>query len=205
MQGLDTLSIVNEMLALQGERPVNSLESTHPSLAGARLFLENRVLRLQAKGWWFNRENATLTPQVGTGYIRIPNDVISFDGFDRKPVYTIRDNRLYNTTDGTYVFDRPVTGLLIRHVPFDAMPVLARAYIGAAAKLAFQNTYDADPQKTVELRREVQETMQDFYAENTRQEGINMFNRPKVARDLALIQSTRVNAGGPFRGSRKYG
>lgn len=196
---LQKLDIINQMLGLQGERPLNTLDSTHPSLAGALLYLDSWDAQVQATRWWFNTEYSTLTPQLGTGYIRLPNNALSFDNLDRSPNLTTRGDKLYNNDTQSFVFTSPVVGVLHRHVPFDDLPLLARAYIGASAKLAFQNNYDADPLKTQLLQREVSKTYADMNAEHIRVMATNMFNRPAVARALANIQGNRYTAGGSQR------
>lgn len=196
---LQKLDIVNQMLGLQGERPINSLDSTHPSVAGALLYLDSWDSTTQAKRWWFNTESATLTPQLGTGYIRLPNNALAFDVPDRIPNFTTRGDKLYNLDTQSFVFQQPVTGTLHRLVPFDELPLLARAYIGARAKLAFQTNYDADPQKTALLQREVTECYAAMNAEHTRVVAANMFNRPAVARALANIRGNRYTSGGARR------
>lgn len=196
---LQKLDIVNQMLGLQGERPINSLDSTHPSLPGALLYLDSWDAQVQATRWWFNTETATLTPQLGTGYIKLPNNALAFDILDRVPNLTVRGDKLYNPDEQTFVFTAAVTGVLHRLVPFDDLPILARAYIGAKAKLAFQNNYDADPVKTQALNREVGESFANLNAEHTRVVAANMFNRPAVARALANIRGSRYTAGGTRR------
>lgn len=196
---LQKLDIVNQMLGLQGERPINDLESTHPSLSGALLYLDSWNAQIQATRWWFNTENATLTPQLGTGFIRLPNNTLAFDIPNRSPNITTRGDRLYNLDTQSYVFESPVQGVLHRLIDFDDLPILARAYIGARAKLGFQDSYDADQIKTANLKQEVQMTYGNMNAEHIRVVSANMFNRPGVAAQLANIRGNRYSAGGSQR------
>lgn len=196
---LQKLDIVNQMLGLQGERPINDLDSTHPSLPGALLSLDSWNAQIQARRWWFNTENTTLVPQVSTGYIRLPNNTLAFDIPNRLPNLTTRGDKLYNLDTQSFVFEKEVQGVLHRLVDFDELPILARAYIGARAKMAFQDSYDADTNKTANLAREVQETYGSMNAEHIRVTAANMFNRPGVAAQLANIRGNRYTAGGSQR------
>lgn len=188
---LTKLDIVNEMLGLQGENPINTLDTSHPSVAGALLYLNNWDSRIQATRWWFNTEKAKLFPDVGTGFIKLPNNTLSFDIYDRDPNLTIRGDKLYNTDTRSYVFTRAVEGKLHRLVPFEELPLLARSYIAAQAKLAFQNNYDADPNKTRVLQSEVSLSYAALNSEHIRQVGANMFNRPGVKRTIADVWGDR--------------
>lgn len=193
------LDVVNQMLGLQGERPVNSLESTHPSIPGALLYLDTTDAEVQATRWWFNTEKAELSPQLGTGFIKLPNNCITFDSYGRLPHLTVRGDRLYNTDDRTYVFTAPVQGKLQRLVPFDELPLLARVYIGTSAMLKFQNNYDADTTKSRMLMEQRKEAYGNMNSEHIRIVGANMFNSPGVAVSLSEIRGNRYTTGGARR------
>lgn len=193
------LDVVNQMLGLQGERPVNSLESTHPSIPGAQLYLDTTDGEVQATRWWFNTEEAELAPSLGTGYIQLPNNCLSFDAYKRLPNVTVRGDRLYNADERTYVFTQPIQGILHRLVPFDELPILARVYIGTAAMLRFQNNYDADAMKSRMLQGQEQRAYANMNAEHIRVVGANMFNSPGVAVSLSEIRGNRYTTGGSRR------
>jgi hypothetical protein len=57
-----TLSIVNEMLGLLGELPINDLDAFHPVVPRALAALSTANATIQAKPWWFNTEFPTLAP-----------------------------------------------------------------------------------------------------------------------------------------------
>lgn len=182
---LQKLDVVNQMLGLQGERPINTLESVHPSVAPALLALDTWNSSIQSRRWWFNTERATLTPQLGTGFIRLPNNTLAFDALVRYPHVAVRGEKLYNADTQTYVFTAPVAGWLHRLIDFDDLPMVARAYIAARAKQAFQSSYDADPIKTRDLKEEVQETYVAMNSEHIRIMSVNMFDSPSIQRAIA--------------------
>lgn len=181
---MQTLDVVNAMLGTMGEAPLSSLEDAH-ELRGACLRVLNAVnSRIQARGWWFNREYLTLAPSAVDSCIYVPGDTINVRA-DRqllKLEYSAvaeRGSRLYNLDGGTYVFTADIEVELIRLVPFDQLPELASAHIGAQAVLEFQTSYDGDSTKTRQLGMIVYDiqsntgTRVDLNAEETRQAKAN--------------------------------
>lgn len=194
-----TLDVVNDMLALLGELPVNDLETPHPAVPGAMRLLDSTNTLLQAERWWFNTEYTTLTPQVGNKRIVVPGDTAAADTLTRVPAVTVRGMYLYNTDDGTYEFDAPVKVRLHRVVPFEQLPLSARRYVALAAQLKFQTTIDADALKTRELKEERHMAYMLMNAEHTRNARANMLARPGVAYILNNMQGQS-----PFAGRIKY-
>lgn len=186
-----TLSIVNEMLGLLGELPINDLDAFHPVVPRALATLNTANAVIQAKPWWFNTEYPTLVPQVGTNEIMLPADTLSVDSLTASPNVAQRGRRLYNATDSTYEFTAPVKCIISRLIPFDDLPISIRSYVGAEALLIFQNTIDGDQVKTNLLVARRQSASNDAKAENTRRRKSNMFNRPGIAYTLAQIAGTQ--------------
>ena len=184
---LTTLDVVNDMLGLLGERRVNAIDEPHPLIPDALAKLDTASSTVQAVMWWFNVEYPTLTPQVGTGNLIVPNDTAACDSLTRYPRLAVRGNRLYNLDDVTDVFTDPIRVRLHRIVPFDACPILARAHIAAKAKLDFQKDYDGDSTKAQILAREIQESYANMHAEHTRNAKANLLCRPSTAVKLMNI------------------
>ena len=188
---LDTLSVVNDMLGLLGERRVNDLLEPHPMIPDALAKLETASSYVQADLWWFNVEYPTLIPQFDTGQILVPNDTASCDSLTQYPRLAVRGNRLYNLDDVTDVFEQPIRVRLHRILPFDDCPVLARAHIAARAKLDFQKDYDGDSTKTQVLAREVQDSYNRMHAEHIRSANSNLLYKPSVMVKLLNIVGDR--------------
>lgn len=188
---ISTLTVVNDMLGLLGEAPINDLDAFHPMVPRALAQLSTANTTIQGDRWWFNTEFPTLVPQVGTGNILLPTDTLAVDSIQRSPAVAQRGNRLYNLDDSTDVFTEEVKVRLQREVPFDDLPSNPRAYIAAVAKLAFQGTIDGDQQKTGLLREEVKLTHAIFNSEHIRNVRANMLARPGVALRLATIVGQR--------------
>lgn len=188
---LDTLSVVNDMLGLLGERRVNSLNEQHPLIPDAVAKIESASTYVQADLWWFNVEYPTLVPQAGTGLILVPNDTASCDSLTQYPRLAVRGNRLYNLDEVTDVFSQPIRVRLHRILPFDAVPILARAHIAARAKLDFQKDYDGDPMKAQILAREIQDSYSRMHAEHVRNANSNLLYKPSMAAKLMNIIGAR--------------
>ena len=188
---LTTLDVVNDMLGLLGERRVNAIMEPHPMIPNALAKLETATAWVQADMWWFNVEYPTLTPQVGTGELLVPNDTAACDSLTQYPRLAVRGNRLYNLDDVTDVFTAPIRVRLHRIVPFDDCPLLARAYIAARAKLDFQKDYDGDSMKAQILAQEIKDSYARMHAEHIRNAKANMLYKPSVMQKLMHIVSNR--------------
>ena len=188
---LTTLDVVNDMLGLLGERRVNDLMEPHPMIPNAIAKLETATAWVQADMWWFNVEYPTLTPQVGTGALLVPNDTAACDSLTQYPRLAVRGNRLYNLDAVTDVFTAPIRVRLHRIVPFDDCPLLARAYIAARAKLDFQKDYDGDSMKAQILSQEIKESYARMHSEHIRNAKANILHRPSMAVKLMNIVGGR--------------
>ena len=188
---LSTLDVVNDMLGLLGERRVNDLMEPHPLIPDALAKLDTASSTVQAVMWWFNVEYPTLTPQVGTGNLLVPNDTASCDSLTQYPRLAVRGNRLYNLDDVTDVFTAPIRVRLHRIVPFEDCPILARAHIAARAKLDFQKDYDGDSMKAQILAQEIKDSYARMHSEHIRNAKANLLGRPSVAVKLMNIVGGR--------------
>lgn len=138
------LEAVNEMLYDIGERPVSSLTSpSRLDVVRAVATLERVSKSVQSNGWWFNREELTLTPN-GSGEYPIASDIIRVDRKDqgvemRNPTganrtYVVRGSVLYDTINQQSTgFTGDLTVLAVRLVDFEDLPATARDYIYAEA------------------------------------------------------------------------
>lgn len=179
---MDTLTVVNEMLGTMGEVGLASLTDYHPFRDDALGTLDRINRTTQARPLWFNQETTTLTPNVVDSFIYLPNDLLEVDvkGY---PNYVQRGGRLYNTTDGTYVFTAPVKLSLRRLVNFEDLPESAAAYVAAEAVLQFQSNYDGDSSKRQEKAGFRDTTFALFQAEDTRKRQGNLLdNNPRLWR-----------------------
>lgn len=187
---MDELDVINEMLATMGEAPLNQIDEDHPYVAAGRRFLASTNRKVQAYGWWFNTEYPNVVPDPTSGFIYLPEDVISAESirglcYNR---YTQRGRRLYDITNGTFeITESPVYLKIIREVPYEEVPPTAQDAIAQNAVLRFQKNYDADPQKTAEQNADAADAMIILKSENTRQMKVNFINRTTAGAKVAAV------------------
>lgn len=131
---MELLTAVNNILPKLGEHPVTSLERKHPTLAIVLPLIDQVMLEVLGEGWWFNTFEYTAYPN-SEKEIYLPSNTISFIPNSASPGAAVRGMRLYNTGNSTFLWDSPVTGVLIESMPFNQLPqsaanvVLYRAMI----------------------------------------------------------------------------
>ena len=186
-----TLEVVNSMLGLLGELPVNSITDPHTLIPAALAAVTNQNALVQVDFWWFNVEYPTLIPQAGSGLILVPEDAASVDSLTQYPRLAVRGNRVYNLDDLTDVFTQPLRVRLHQVLPFSDAPTIARAHIAAKAKLEFQMAYDGDSTKAQIIQQEIKETYIRLHSEHIRNAKANMLMRPSVQHTLNRITGAR--------------
>ena len=186
-----TLEVVNSMLGLLGELPVNSTTDPHTLIPAALAAITNQNSLVQVDFWWFNVEYPTLIPQAGSGLILVPEDASSVDSLTQYPRLAVRGNRLYNLDDITDVFTQPLRVRLHRVLSFSDAPAIARAHIAAKAKMEFQMAYDGDGTKAQIIQQEIKETYIRLHSEHIRNAKANMLMRPSVQHTLNRITGAR--------------
>jgi len=194
---LTELDIVNDCLATLGEAPLNSLNEDHPLVAAGLKLLREATARVQAQGWWFNREVVTLQPDAGTGHIALPADFLSVDPSDRGQRYTERGRRLYDLERQSVLFDHPVNVAIIRLVRFRDLPWSAQDLVRAATVIRFVESYDADPQRIEQVRIDYVEAFRACNTEHTRFTQPNLLSQGGVGLRRGKL---RVTGGRPTRG-----
>ncbi|APL99496.1 tail protein [Aquamicrobium phage P14] len=191
MARLSELDVVNECLATLGDAPLTAMDEDHPMVAPARTGLVREVTKLCSQSWWFNQETNIFIPDATTGFIMIPEDVLSLNTDQTPPYYAIRGRRLYrlhSNEQDPYKFEAPVRLNFLRHVPFEDLPPTAMRLVADRAVLRFQADYDADEDKNSRLERAERESYVFFHAEHIRNVKANMLQSPGVAVKLSNIR-----------------
>lgn len=178
---INILSAVNACLGTLGELPVNDVDEDHPLVPAALTKIRQETAFLQADLWWFNVEYPTLFPDPLHKTIRVPTDCVGVDSLTQYPRYAVRAGKLYNLDAGTDQFEAPMRVRLHRALPFDDMPILARALVQARAARKFHADYDGDQAKMQRLSADEQSAYMVFNAEHIRNAKANMMNRTGVA------------------------
>lgn len=142
------LDAVNLMLADLGDRPVNTLTDLNRlDVNLAVQAIEATTRAILSHGWWFNTEEATLTPD-GSGTYNLPADWAGVEyvsggpttGENGAPVLVARGRLLFDVANSTSTFvgGGEVTVTYFRLLEFEQLPMTAREYIYATASVRNQ-------------------------------------------------------------------
>ena len=145
--------VINDVLAVNGEAPVTSAESTNPSAVQARNAISRIDKKLQARGWWFNKEQRTLQVEVSTSNVLLPSNTLRVDPVDPASPYVQRGSRLYDRVNNTYTILVPVKVNIVIRLPIDECAETYAAYLASKARYEYYVDEDGDAAKTTELRR----------------------------------------------------
>lgn len=136
------LEVINLMLSVIGESPVNTVEDTGVVDAViARKILTQALRDVQVIGWHWNTEvEYPITPSFPEGYIYLPANTLKVDtaGVDESLDLVQRGNRLYDRKNHTYEIKQTVRVDLVLLLPFEELPEVARQYIAIRAARQFQ-------------------------------------------------------------------
>lgn len=170
---MQTLAVVNRMLATLGEAPLNALTDPHTFRGACLERISTRSTNVQAQGWWFNRELLTIAPNVGDNKLYLPGDVTNVIVPGRLDLVQ-RGRYLYDTVRGTNQFTETVQAQVVRELPFEDLPEVVAEYVAAYATLYFQTDFDGDSNKMQKLQIIFNDARTSFSAEATRQTRYNM-------------------------------
>jgi hypothetical protein len=148
----------------------------------------------QSRGWWFNTDYLTLSPDSVSGFIYVPGEALDVDpGY---PALTYRSRRIYDRTNGTYdlrgflsqAHRSTLPVVAIQNIPFEDLPPLAQRVVAARTALSFQASFDGDHDKYIKLGDEYQQAFNTLKAQHIRHQRVNLFEAPSVAAKLRQIR-----------------
>lgn len=178
------LDAINQILSAIGSDPVMSLEDNlDMDVVNARRLLKETSRYIQRQGWDFNKTTRTLTPAVDTKRIAWDNTVISLSSSDGN-VYVKRGEWLYNLTDDTYEFSKPIEVTVIYGVDFEDLPDCFKTYVTAKTALDFQSRYFGDTTVSQDLQLALQMAYQDIVKYDLEMSDANMLNVAGVSEVL---------------------
>jgi hypothetical protein len=135
------LEAINDMLSLISESPVASLDEAN-EVADAQIamqILARESRTTQAKGWdWNTDENFRISPTL-SGEIILPTNVVRCDPTDSSIDYVMRQGKLYDRANKTFVIGQAVVVDMVSILPFEDLPEPARRFISMAAGRKFEN------------------------------------------------------------------
>ena len=151
------LTIVNAMLSCIGDLPVEDLANedvaSDADVLKARSRLKQLMIHHQTRGWWFNTEIWTFTPD-SNGYITLPPNTLRIRN---EHTYIKRGTKLYDVINHTLIIDEDDLDLeLVLLFDFNELPISFFNYIKALARYEFFAQEDGDKEElqtiTADLR-----------------------------------------------------
>jgi len=139
------VDLVNRCLLSIGEAPIEDTTVLDTIPLGtdvdiAKRMVEDTIRDVLVIGWYFNMDyDYELVPDTN-GFITVPPNVIRIDfgetEFRRQLV--LRNGKIYNVIDNTYVIGQPVVADLFYLVAVEELPIPAYEYIANRAARKFQ-------------------------------------------------------------------
>jgi hypothetical protein len=138
-QPLTELEAVNIILFAVNELPTNTLvDSGLSEVSQAQTLLHNVSREIQSIGYNFNTETEyPLSPDIDSN-IFIPLNVLKIDASDVSLNYVSRGSKLYDKTNHTYTFTKPIKVDITWFLPYEDLPQAAKSYIAIKAAREFQ-------------------------------------------------------------------
>jgi hypothetical protein len=143
------LQAVNKILAAVNEAPVASLPATRRDAVLAEAVLDEVTREVLSRGWHFNTETITVTPNVSN---EIPVQATWAKVDLNDPSYyrgdydiVVRDAKLYNTVTNSSTFTTSMKVEVVLFQDFEKIPEAARRYIMVRAARIFQDTAAGAP------------------------------------------------------------
>ena len=133
------LEAVNNCLSAIGQPSVNSLEGAGLDAQIASDTLDTVTKQVQARGFHWNTECFTLSPNVD-GVITLPLNCGRIDSVGNDVSLNVinRGGKLYNKDTHSNNFTKPVTVEIILILSFEDLPLSAQIYITIRAARTFQ-------------------------------------------------------------------
>lgn len=133
------LEAVNVCLSSMGEPVINSLDNASVDAQMASDLVDEMSRTIQSRGWYWNRERHTITPNLA-GEIVLPANIIRIDTieYDRSTEVIQRGLKLFNKEDNSYQFTLPLTVELYVILSFEELPLAARLLVTYRAARVLQ-------------------------------------------------------------------
>lgn len=129
------LDAVNEIIGIIGQAPVNSLEDdADVDSLNAQSLLRRVSRELQSKGWAWNTETVTLSPDSRSKKIPYRDEWLRLD----ECTLVRREGYAYDISTGTNLFTATVSASIVKLIGFEDLPEVARRYVTLRAGRIFQ-------------------------------------------------------------------
>jgi len=174
------LDVVNRCLATIGEVPLNSIDTDHPYAAAAVRLIPLANARVQAKGWWFNKETIKVHPDSSSKEIVLPSDFLGIDTDTQQRQFVARGRRLYDLAKQSYYFDEPVSVDIVRLIKFQDLAFIMQDLVQAQVVVEFVESYDADTSRIQQVRADLAMAERRANSEHTRNVNANIMEQGTV-------------------------
>jgi hypothetical protein len=141
---------MNKCLLAAGQAPVDSIEDQDFYASSARAMIENKLLEIQSRDWWFNKEkNWKLPVDPTTGFVYTPANavaVIPYGGSKYNHI-VLRGQQLYDTDDHTYDLSHIGTEITVDFrllLDYSLVPISVKLWATALAVRDFVADIDGD-------------------------------------------------------------
>jgi len=167
------LSVINAMLASIGTSALTANDTAHPSYIAANAKYEEVDYEFQSSGWWFNRTIETLS-QNGAGEVPFATNAMHVDPYDQTKIYVMRNGKLFNLTDATYIISADVKCRVVYQLPYEEVPASVQAYLRAKARHDFYLDQDGSEPKLTRYARMAESAWDAVSREHLKNADVNM-------------------------------
>lgn len=184
---MQIIDAINEMIGYVGESPIDSTDpdyTSHPLYESALRILNSTSRTIQARGWWFNTRETTLTPVSDAITIPATTLAVAIKDLYREE-YTVRSGALYDLTNGTAVIAQPLEAVIRELIAFEDLPESAADFINQTAAVRFVQTYDGDRSKLAEVKDNAGKAYIVFNTEHIRNLRVNLFQTQSMGPIMA--------------------
>jgi len=145
---MDIFEGVNVLLGSIGEIPITDNTQAQEADATSDVGIARDTLlrmseSIQQEGYWFNKEIAYPMIPNTSGYIPIGDNILAV----YSPTLIVKDHKLYDTTNRTFIFDKKQEVDVVFNVVFDDLPAVVSDVIVREATTAFYNNILGDTQE----------------------------------------------------------
>ena len=165
------LSVVNALLQVIGESPINEVDRSDPNVLAALVIWEKNSSAEQSISYWYNTETWELTVTT-EGYVYLPSDTLSIIA---DPTYVKRGRRLYNLETHSYDFSdvETVDVDIITAWSVDELPPVMYNYLVELCKADMVATYAMDQVLLSKILGDVKQAYHKLQVQNMRAQGPN--------------------------------
>lgn len=173
------LEVINSVLSVSGDAPVQSLEDTYQPVFIIRQMINNISRKIQSDNYWFNTEyDVELQPNTVTNNIALPFNILRFEPQDTR--YVARGLTVYDRTDRTNLITTSIIADISVQLEFDELPQVVREYIRTACRIQYNNEYFGETSFKNELQAEYQNAKIELDKANVENEDVNIFSAQRV-------------------------